>query len=164
MPMKSKLQAVGLVLILCFAIQSHMIGESPLMVELSCSRAPDLLDTEMTGTLVNRGASAIDVTLSSATFPFEVEALDKMGHDVLARHRKPAPTSRSREPATQTIHLGANEKKTVRITLRVYLDSRGMPHEVNQVERLRLLVAASTEGSEALSVFRSNVVDLVASR
>jgi hypothetical protein len=160
MSLKLGLAILVISLTLGYELPSQAMNESSLLVKLVCKTAPELLDTEIVGSLVNKGSSPINVTLPSASFPFEVELLNKLGNDILAKHRKPSPTHRRAENATQTVHLEPGEKRSFTLTLRGYLESRGFPKDVDQAYQLRLLVAASTEDSGRFSVFRSNIVDL----
>src|SRR6266513_2170869 len=159
MSLKAVMLVLSVFLTVDIGSQAEQKMESP-TVELVCKRADGLLDTELEGSLVNRASSPIDVTLTSSSFPFEVELLDKLGHDLLAKHRRPSPTYRRTENATQSIHLDPHQKKSFKLTLRQYLESRGFPKDVDQAVKLRLLLAASIGNSNAFSVFRSNVADL----
>lgn len=136
------------------------MNEPELTVKLTCDTASDPLDAGIEGSLVNSGTSAIDVTVSSEPFPFEVELLNEQGNDLLAKHRRPATTERRAGAVTQTVRLEPNEQKTFRITLAQYLDSRGLPRDVDAAAGIRLYVAASINNSGAFSVFRSNVAAL----
>jgi hypothetical protein len=163
MSLKSGLRVFVISMIFAVGLQSEARTESPLFVELACKTVADRLDTEIVGSLVNKGSSTIDVTVPSASFPFEVELLDRLGIDVLAKHRKPSPTYRRSENATQIIHLAPGQKKSFTLILREYLDGRGIPSvDVDQANTIRLLVAASTDNSGTFAVLRSNVLDLTA--
>ena len=159
MSLKSRMNILIVFLTLSCALQSQAMTESNLSILLTCKPASDLLDTEIEGVLTNTGSSTLEVTVISAPFPFEVELLNATGNDLLAKHRKP-PTSRRTGATTQTFHLEPAEKRSFKITLRNYLASRGFPQEVEQAQQLRLLIAASTEGSSTFSVFRSKVAAL----
>src|SRR5262245_6123994 len=111
MSIKSGLQFFIISVMLSYGLGIRAMAESRLLIEMTWKSAPDLLDAEISGSLINKGDSPIDVTVSSASFPFEVELLDKQGIDVLAKHRKPSSTIRRSGNATQTIHLESGEKK-----------------------------------------------------
>jgi hypothetical protein len=117
-------------------------------------------DLGISGSLVDKGSFAIDVTLLSEPFPFEVHLLDSLGLDILAKHLKPVTTTRRAASSMLAIHLDAGSRKTFSVTLRGYLDSRGIPPIVERAVKLRLAVAASTDGSRSFSVVYSNAVDL----
>ncbi len=132
-----------------------------LSVKLTPPAAGRLTDTEMAGSLVNQGSLAIDVALPSGSFPFEVELLDQVGIDVLAKYRSPRDTRRRTGNPVQTVHLEPGGKRTFKATIREYIDSKGFPaDDAEDAVKLRLYAAASVDQARRFSVVRSDAVDL----
>jgi hypothetical protein len=167
MSVRSVLFSLMLILVILIvpAVSEGGFIEEPSKVEIEVFAKPNaqFLETEISGSVRNNGLLAADLSISSASFPFEMELLDVVGRDVLAKFRRPEPTHRTRKNPLQVVHLAPGEKKTFTITLAAYLESRGFPRAIEKVTKVRLIVAASMtggSGSSPFSVLRSNTVDI----